>query len=61
MLLIFRGDKMMYEIWRKGKKTKMYCKVYDSSDLFLTIGVLFELRSQGHDAFIKEVGTNDGN
>lgn len=46
---------MRYEIWRKGKETRMYCKVYDSNDLFLTIGVLFEIRKAGYDAFLKEV------
>lgn len=51
---------MKFEIWRKGKKTKMYCKVYDSNDLFLTLGVLFELRKAGHDALIKEVENNGG-
>lgn len=52
---------MHYEIWRKGKKTNMYCKVFIGHDLFKTMGELFEIRKAGYDAFIKEVGDDDGN
>lgn len=55
MLLTFEVVKMHYEIWRKGKETKMYCKVYIGEDLFKTMGKLFEIRKAGYDAFIKEV------